>query len=269
MFRLRIALAALLAAGCSRDAAPPESPAPAAAPQASLPSVEGPQASQGPQAAPSSAPAEEVDNDAFALFREKNVDGAFVLLDLSTRALVVVNPAQASSGYLPASTFKIPNTLVGLETGVIPDASFSLKWDGKVRGFPGPDGAVKPIAEWNRDHDLPSAMKYSAVWFYQEVARRIGPERMSRHIGAFGYGNRDTSGAIDSFWLDGKLRISPREQVEFLRKLHQGELPVKPDHVTLVKKLIELESEGGVTLRGKTGLTRQGDQGGRVPLKSS
>lgn len=247
MFRCSLPLlAALLASGCSERTTPPAASPQPAAPQAS--------------AAPRPAPAEVVDEEAYALFREKNVDGAFVLLDLTTRGLVVVNPTQAATGYLPASTFKIPNTLIGLETGVIPDESFSLPWDGKVRGFPGPDGKINPIPEWNRDHDLPSAMKHSAVWFYQEVARRIGPERMARHLDAFAYGNRDMSAGIDMFWLEGKMRITPREQVEFLRKLHEGELPVKPAHAEIVKKIIVRESKDGITLRGKTGLTQQDDR---------
>jgi beta-lactamase class D len=194
----------------------------------------------------------EVDAAGYDLFRAAKVDGAFVLLDADRNVLTVVNPAEAGRRHLPASTFKIPNTLIGLETGVIPDATFRLPWDGKKRW----------IDAWNRDHDLPSAMKHSVVWYYQEVARRIGAERMRRLVAEFEYGNRDsgTDKAIDRFWLDGPIAISPREQVDFLERMRTGKLPVKAAHVATVRRLITLEERPGYRLEGKTGLGSDGDR---------
>lgn len=204
-----------------------------------------------PAPAPAPAPAQtEEDPGGQELFRENGVDGAFVLLDEQRGALSIVNPEIASKGYVPASTFKIPNTLIGLTTGVIPDEHFSLPWDGKKRD----------VDAWNRDHDLASAMKFSVVWFYQEVARRIGATRMQHHVDAFAYGNRQVSSPIDRFWLDGALRITPLEQVDFLRRLKAGALPVRPEHVALVLRLITLEENKDLVLRGKTGLQIQGDR---------
>ncbi len=170
---------------------------------------------------------------------------AFVLVNVSDGKTWVVNEKLVDQRYLPASTFKIPNTLIGLETGVIPDETFSLKWDGKKR----------EIESWNRDHDLQSALKESVVWFYQEVARRIGQERMQTWVDKLSYGNRDISGGIDRFWLDGKLRISPREQADFLRKLVTGKLPVSAEHAALVRKLLIVEQTAEYTIRAKTGTT--------------
>lgn len=170
-----------------------------------------------------------------------------MLLDLRSRAVKTVNPKTAATRFSPCSTFKIANTLIGLETGVIPDERFSLKWDGRAR----------PIEAWNRDHDLPSAMKHSVVWFYQEVARRIGQPRMDAYVRDFDYGNHDTSGGIDRFWLESSLRISPREQVEFLRRMRAGELQVRPENEALVERLIVIEKRPGWTWRGKTGLGEQ------------
>ncbi len=92
--------------------------------------------------------------------------------------------------------------MIGLESGVIPDADYVIKWD----------GTTYPIAAWNQDHTLRSAIKNSVVWYFQESARRVGHEKMQQYINLVGYGNRDISGSIDSFWLDGGLRISPDEQ---------------------------------------------------------
>jgi beta-lactamase class D len=152
--------------------------------------------------------------------------------------------AQAERRTSPCSTFKIPNSLIGLETGVIPDASFVLPWDG-VR---------HQREEWNRDHDLRSAMKQSVVWYYQELARRVGPERMQKWVSALHYGNEDVSGGVDRFWLGSTLRISPDEQVDFLARLHAGELPVSPRSIAIVKDILLQDAPGpGFVYRGKTG----------------
>lgn len=193
---------------------------------------------------------ETVDEGALESFRERGVDGAFVLLDVNRATRTIVNPVLARTGFLPASTFKIPNTLIGLQANVIDSERFALRWDGQTRS----------VAAWNRDHDLTTAMKYSVVWYYQEVARRIGAERMKAGVERFQYGNRDISGPIDEFWLSGNLRITPREQVEFLRRLRAEELPVTSDHAALLWRLITLEERDGIKLLGKTGLTVQDER---------
>jgi beta-lactamase class D len=177
------------------------------------------------------------------VFTDAKVQGAFILLDVDKGTAFTVNPALVDKRFLPASTYKIPNTLIGLETGVISGETFTLPWDGKKR----------EIDAWNRDQDLQSALRESVVWFYQEVARRIGQARMQAWVDKLGYGNRDLSGGVDRFWLDGGLRISPREQAELLRKLITGKLPVKPEHVALVRKLLVVEETPGYTIRAKTG----------------
>jgi len=186
-----------------------------------------------------------VDTQASQVFRDHGFEGAFVLLDPENAVRHEVNPEAAGVGHLPASTFKVPNTLIGLETGVIPDVTFSLPWDGERRS----------ITSWNRDHDLASAMKYSVVWFYQEVARRIGETRMQHWVDRLAYGNRNIAGGIDRFWLDGELRISAREQVAFLARLERGEVPVSPANRKIVYEITTLESTEGYVFRGKTGMT--------------
>ncbi|MEM9304534.1 MAG: class D beta-lactamase, partial [Pseudomonadota bacterium] len=152
-------------------------------------------------------------------------------------------PGGARDRSIPASTFKIPNSLIALETGVIRDEHAVFTWDGVER----------QIASWNRDHDLASAIRYSAVWYYQELARRIGPERMQTWIDRMGYGNRDISGGIDRFWLDGGMRISPREQIAFLHRLVHDRLPVSPRSQAIVRRILVQDYDGPGALYGKTG----------------
>jgi beta-lactamase class D len=143
----------------------------------------------------------------------------------------------------PCSTFKIPNSLIGLETGVIADENAVLPWDGVKRSR----------EEWNRDHTLASAIKVSTVWYYQELARRVGAERMQKLLSAIPYGNADISGEIDRFWLGGSLQVSPDEQVAFLERLRQSRLPFSERSQRIVRDILLQKSRGPIAYRGKTG----------------
>jgi beta-lactamase class D len=174
---------------------------------------------------------------------ESQIATTFVLRDLDTGQTVTDNEAMAARGQLPFSTFKIPNTLIGLDTGVISGEGFALPWDGVKRS----------ISSWNQDHTLGSALRESVLWFFQEVARRVGQRRMQTHLEAFSYGNRSTCCQVDRFWLDGELRISPTQQVDFLERLSTAKLPVKPEHLALLRRLLILEETSDHTIMGKSG----------------
>jgi len=160
--------------------------------------------------------------------------GAFVLYDLGGNRITRYNPARCATRFLPASTFKIMNSLIGLETGVIPDEDYVIKWD----------GTRYDISAWNQDHTLKTAIRNSAVWYYQELARRVGKERMQHYVDVAGYGNQDISGQIDTFWLEGGLRISAEEQVGFLKRLYESDLPFSRRSMDIVKDILVLEKTG-------------------------
>lgn len=185
------------------------------------------------------------------MFSREGVDGVFVLRDEATGCVQTSDAALADQGFSPKSTFKIPNTLIGLETGVIAGERHTFRWD----------GAPRRLRDWEQDLDLAGALRVSCVPCFQDVARRVAAERMGRYLRDFGYGNRDLSGPIDTFWLEGELRITPREQVDFLHRMLTGELPVKRENVELVWRLLVLDAGPGFTFRGKTGL---GTQDGRA-----
>jgi len=176
-------------------------------------------------------------------FQQAGVKGSFLLYDLNRNQYFVYNTKRANTRYVPASTFKIFNSLVALETGVVKDENEVIKWDRVKREIP----------QWNQDHTMKTAIKVSAVWFYQELARRIGENRMQNYINLTNYGNRDIGGGIDKFWLQGDLRISPKEQIDFLVKLHTNKLPFSPRAIAIVKNIITTEKTDNYVLRGKTG----------------
>ena len=176
-------------------------------------------------------------------FQHAGVEGAFVLYDRNQETYLVYNPERVDTPYIPASTFKIFNSLVALETGVVQDESEIIPWDGVKREVP----------EWNQDLDMRSAIQYSAVWFYQELARRIGQERMQQYIDQVEYGNKDIDGGIDHFWLDGDLCITARQQVDFLRRLYHNDLPFSQRSMDIVQDILIIEKTPEYVLRAKTG----------------
>ncbi len=181
-------------------------------------------------------------------FEEYNVKGCFLLYDLNNDIYQIYNSTRCEQGFLPASTFKILNALIGLETGVIIGEDMVIPWDGTVRS----------VDEWNRDHTLASAITYSVVPYFQEVARRIGPERMKEYVEDSDYGKMDiTKETIDKFWLWGDSRITPWEQMNFILHFYQNKLPFSTENIDLVKKLIILKQTDKWTFRGKTGMTVQ------------
>jgi beta-lactamase class D len=170
--------------------------------------------------------------------------GAFVLFDYNNKYYIRHNAEQCSTRYSPCSTFKIPNSLIGLETGVIKDENFVIPWDSVTRNR----------EELNMDHHLKSAIKHSVVWYYQELARKVGEEKMKYYIDTLHYGNMDISGGIDKFWLDNSLKISADEQVNFLHKLYTDSLPFSKTNVDIVKRIIIQDTlENGAVFSGKTG----------------
>lgn len=176
-------------------------------------------------------------------FAEQGVTGSFFMYDLNKNEYSGYNIERTKIRFTPASTFKIFNSLAALETGVISDEYQVIKWDSIKR----------QIKEWNQDLDMKSAFKYSAVWFYQEIARRIGQDKMQHYIDTVNYGNKDISDGIDKFWLTGSLKISQQEQVEFLKKLYHNELPFSQRPMDIVKNIMLQEDTLGYKLRAKTG----------------
>ena len=173
------------------------------------------------------------------------VTGSTLIADARTGALVAGHAERVDRPLIPASTFKIISALVALETGVIADAQAVIPWDSVTRDRP----------EINRDLDLQTAFRLSAVPHFQSLVRRIGPVRMQHALDTIGYGNRNIGGGIDQFWLTGALRISPRGQVAVLTRLLHDDLPVSHRSMAIVRAMMVNEATASYTIRAKTGLT--------------
>lgn len=172
----------------------------------------------------------------------------FHAVDLASGAAWVVAPERLDLRRPPFSTFKIPNLLIALDTGVAPALDHALDWDPERR----PDSAFWP-ADWAQRQTLASAFRRSAVWYFRDLALAIGGPTYRERLTRFGYGNAAAPDGSDLFWLDGTLSISPREQTAFLAALLRGELPVSDRALAALREVARLDARGGDVLYGKTG----------------
>jgi beta-lactamase class D len=158
-------------------------------------------------------------------------------------------PERCAKRLRPYSTFKIPNSLIALEIGIVADASSVIPWNESAY----PKEPWWPEVWTSREHDLRSAFRHSFVPYYREVAKRIGVDPMDRYVRQFRYGNQSIEGSIDSFWLDGGIGISADEQVRFLRDLYDGRLGVSSRTTEIVKAIMVRERRGDHIISAKTG----------------
>ncbi len=115
------------------------------------------------------------------------------------------------------------------------------------------DGAERPVQAWNRDMNLEDAFQSSCVWCYQYLARRVGRTVYARYLKEMGYGNASPGNDVASFWLDGSLRISAREQIDVLMKIHAKTYRFDHAHYDTLERIMRVESAENYTIRGKTG----------------
>lgn len=180
-----------------------------------------------------------------AAFSEAGTRGVFVVYDAPTRRWITSDGARAFVRHSPASTFKIVGTLIGLETGVVSGPDEVFRWDGTRRDR----------AELNRNLTLAQAYQVSAVWVYQTIARRVGPAGMRAWMQRLRYGSADVGApaAHDRFWLEGPLAIAATEQVDFLRRLSEGRLPIAAPTLDQARTVMRRDSGPGWQLFAKTG----------------
>lgn len=176
-------------------------------------------------------------------FDESGVTGGIYIYNRNKNEFTVYDRKRMETGFIPASTSKIIHSLIFLDSGALKDETEVLKWDGVKRS----------IEAWNQDHNLRSALKVSAVWFYVEVSKRVGQNKMQHYYDAANYGNASTNGFGEAYWVKGDLRITPRQQIEFLAKFYKNELPFSERTIEKVKDILIEEQTDKYTLRAKTG----------------
>ena len=200
------------------------------------------------------------DDSLKSFFDEYKADGCFALLDNGTGEFTIYNlPRYRDSLFSPASTFKIVNSLIGLQTGVITSDTMLIKWDSVTRSN----------TDWNRDLTMAEAFRVSSVPYYQEVARRIGKDSMEAWLNRVQYGARSSKdtvviqSAIDNFWLDHSLKVTPDQQLGLVKQLYFDQLPFFKIHQEAVKRVMKVEDTPEYRLAYKTGWTGWDERTGR------
>ena len=150
-------------------------------------------------------------------FESNDYDFSMLVYDLDQNSYLYYNDSLINKNYTPASTFKIVNTIIGLENGIIDSANYLMKWDGIKR----------ENTKWNADQTLGEAFRNSTIWYFQRLAKQIGQDKMQAGLELLNYGNKTIGDSIDQFWLDGTLKISMQDQVEFLTNIIKRKYKLK------------------------------------------
>jgi beta-lactamase class D len=190
---------------------------------------------------------------------EKDTTCTFVVFseftDGDTRQLVI-NASRANTQLTPFSTFKVPNSVIALETGNIKDSKQTLTYNkGKYTSEP-----WWPAVWKAETFNLTSAFKYSMVPIYRELATKIGVTKMQHYLQLFNYGNQDISSGLDDFWLNGSIKISAIEQVTFLRKFYNNDFSLSEHTLDTMKEVMLVKEAKNYKLYAKTGTGRVDDK---------
>lgn len=182
------------------------------------------------------------DKEIEGLYKANNINGSILIESADGQQQYQYNVNNKES-FVPASTFKIPNTLIILEEGLVKDLSEIIAWDGVDREY----------AAWNKDQTLKTAFQVSCVWCYQHYAEKVGHDKYHTYLSKFDYGNQLTGSDITRFWLDGDLRVSVKDQISFLRKLYADDLPIQKENIKILKNIMLSDSQNEYKIWSKTG----------------
>jgi len=180
-------------------------------------------------------------------FVNEGLVGSITIYDLKNDKWIYSDEKDAETRLLPASSFKILNSLIALEVKAI-KTNGVLKWDGTNKMFRG-----KVIASWNSDTDIETAFKNSTIWFYVELSKKIGKKRYKEYLNKINYGNLKLDEKGFDFWNYGDFAVSPKDQINFLLKFYKNELPFSKENMEYVKNIMIQEKNDNYVLKGKTG----------------
>ncbi|MBP7769491.1 MAG: class D beta-lactamase [Aliarcobacter sp.] len=183
------------------------------------------------------------------IFKDNQVKGTIVIESYNTKKIDIYNDKRASMFLSPASTFKIPHTLIALNEGLITSDSLIL-WDKTDKG----------MKAWNKNQTLESAFKVSCVWCYKEFALKIGEQKYKDYLKSIDYGNKNIGLDVSDFWLDDSLKITAYGQIKFLKRLYANDLPFKIQDINTLKQIMIEEKTEDYILRAKSGWSTRFEQ---------
>ena len=187
---------------------------------------------------------EEIRADFQSIIDSAEVIGSILIYDTKEKIYYSNNFGWSNKGHLPASTFKIANSILALENNLVANDSTILKWDGKKKLY----------KSWEQDLIFRDAFHYSCVPCYQELARKLGEQKMNEYLSKLNYGNIIVDSTnIDNFWLEGESRISQFQQIDFLNRFYNSYLPISNRTKEIMERMMVIEENKDYKLSGKTG----------------
>ena len=185
-------------------------------------------------------------------FKDCNIEGSITIYNYKSQEWIISDSVDANKKTLPASTFKIINLLIALETGVIKDENEVVKWDAKTAITYG----NRP--EIYKDMTVKEAFEKSAGWVFIELAKRIGKDKYKQYLKECNYGNQDLSVEGIDFWNLGNLGISPINQITLLNNVYEERVPFSKKNLDILKRVMITEETDNYIIRSKTGWTQFG-----------
>lgn len=189
-------------------------------------------------------------------------NGCMLIADLQTGKTLSQN-GTCDARYSPASSFKIPLSLMGYDAGILVDA--------KTPAWPYKDEYKAAMESWRVTTNPTTWLEDSIVWFSQVLTRTMGADKFRSYVEKFQYGNRDIAGdagrdnGLTNSWLSSSLQISPTEQVTFVRAMLTGKLPVSTHAVAMTKSIMpSFPTDDDWAVYGKTGTGFQRGADGKI-----
>ena len=189
--------------------------------------------------------------DLLTPFTDCRISGSSTVYDYKAQKWIYSDTADSRNETLPASTFKVVNLLIALETGVIRDENEVVKWVGEV------DTVLYGYRpEIYKDMTVKDAFEQSAGWVFIELAKRIGKENYRYYLEKCKYGNQKLSERGDDFWNFGAFGITPVNQINFLKAVYEEKAPFSTRNLAILKRVMISEQTNDYVIRSKTGWTR-------------
>lgn len=194
---------------------------------------------------------------------------SFLVMDLES-GNTLIREGDLETRMSPCSTFKIPLSLIAYTAPILFDET-SPEW-AFMDVYKTWNGSWLEV--WSKPHNPTLWIKHSCLWYSQLITKQIGMQRLQQYLASFDYGNQDINGepgqcdGLTHSWLSSSLKISPREQVVFLRKLLKEQLAATPNAYKMTKAILFNDNlSDDSKLFGKSGSGYYRDEKGRIDHK--
>ena len=184
----------------------------------------------------------------FTRFMPLSAEENFILTNGLTNEIIYEQGLCINERVTPCSTFKVVLSLIGFDSLILKDE--------KNPTWPFHEDYDDYIESWKAPHNPQSWIKNGCLWYSKVLALQLGMEKIQHFLTTIEYGNQDMSDGLEKpAWISSSLKISPKEQTDFIQKMIQGKLPISSHAMQMTKGLLFIEElPDGWKLYGKTGL---------------